>query len=263
LNPADPSSDILAEMSTLPPSEISKYQDEIAYPTGVFEKLPERETFEMTDDDADMWVYSSQIHLRVILNGAHNTLYNSDSMCVSLALSESWLTETDEQLSKKNGNIDARNLQDVAKTARVHADILLSWRKMLPPRLAWHDDDPPSTDINIARLRAKFYGGHYMILRPFLHLAVHELDFPPDFPLHSRSHNSSPAANGESIGTIMDLSTDQSGVLTVAGHCINSAIQSTIAFDRVGADPNSPYRLYEYDFQSRFTVTNIFGTLHA
>jgi hypothetical protein len=92
---------------------------------------------------------------------------------------------------------------------------------------------------------------------------VHELDFPPDFPLHSRSHNSSPAANGESIGTIMDLSTDQSGVLTVAGHCINSAIQSTIAFDRVGADPNSPYRLYEFDFQSRFTVTNIFGTLHA
>jgi hypothetical protein len=236
---------------------MSKFQDEISYPTGVFEKLPGKGPIDLTDNSTDMWIYSSQIHLRVILNRAHNTLYNNDS---------------NDGSGKKNGGLDARDFY-VAKTARVHADILLSWRKMLPPHLAWSDSDPPATDINIARLRAKFYGGHYMILRPFLWLAVHKIDLPPEFPLHSRSHGSLSATNGEATATltntsmyprnVMDLTTDQSGVITVAAQCVNSAIQSTIAFDRVGADPDKPYDRYMETPEKRFTVTNIFGTLHA
>jgi hypothetical protein len=67
-------------MSTLPPSQISEYQDKIQYPAGVFEKFPDLPAEEATPIHADkdtMYLYSSQIMLRVVLNEAHNTLYNS------------------------------------------------------------------------------------------------------------------------------------------------------------------------------------------
>ena len=32
---------------------------------------------ESSDHDKTMWIYSSQIHLRVILNEAHNSLYSA------------------------------------------------------------------------------------------------------------------------------------------------------------------------------------------
>lgn len=166
------------------------------------------------------------------------------------------------------------NLKEVASAARVHADILLSWRRLLPAELAWDDEDSPATDINIARLRAKFYGGHYMILRPFLMLAVHEIELPPGAPRSSwSSQASSPAATTEA-GTptnaqmqygrgLMDLTTEQTGVITIAHQCIDSAIQSTIAFDRVGADPSTTYAEFIDRPQERLVLTNIFGTLHA
>jgi hypothetical protein len=252
--------DILAELSSLPPSEISKYQATVSYPSGVFEKFPEDFSYdESSTHDRTMWIYSSQIHLRVILNEAHNTLYGP----------------TDR---KRPPGFDVKDLQDVAQKARVHADILLSWRKLLPPTLAWEDTDPPASDINIARLRAKFYGGHYMILRPFLFLAVHDVHLPPGPPIAWSSQANSPAGvnsptgNGNSAGTptnsnwnrsLMNVSTEHAGVLQVAQQCIDSAIQSTIAFDRVGVDTNTPYEYYVGTSKERLIVTNIFGTLHA
>ncbi|KAF2730089.1 hypothetical protein EJ04DRAFT_445911 [Polyplosphaeria fusca] len=247
--------DILAEMSTLPPSDISKYQEEVSYPSGVFEKMPESLNFDddnNSEHEKTMWTYSSQIHLRVILNEAHNTLYGGNS--------------------KKNTGLDVNNLKEVANAARVHADILMSWRNLLPSQLAWDDYHLPSTDINIARLRAKFYGGHYMILRPFLFLAVHDIELPPGPPTSSawNSQTSSPAGYSDSVATpnsgarpIMDLSTEQQNLLQVAIQCINSAIQSTIAFDRVGMAEDAPYTPYETITPKRLIVTNIFGTLHA
>lgn len=163
---------------------------------------------------------------------------------------------------------DTTNVSEVANAARVHADILQSWRNLLPPALAWNDDDPPSTDINIARLRAKFYGGHYMILRPFLFMAVHQIKLPPAMS----SHTSSPASFAETATTptdsdrsrrLVDLTSDQTNVLDIAHNCIKSAIQSTIAFDRVGAEPNSRYDDYVSRRKDRLILTNIFGTLHA
>ena len=74
----DSPSDILAEMSTLPPSDISKHQEDIAYPSGVYEQLPDSANFDSNNEhEKTMWTYSSQIHLRVILNEAHNTLYGA------------------------------------------------------------------------------------------------------------------------------------------------------------------------------------------
>ncbi|KAF2195515.1 hypothetical protein K469DRAFT_681823 [Zopfia rhizophila CBS 207.26] len=246
-------SDILAEISTLPPSGISRYQDDIAYPTGVFEHLPDAKGYDdNSEHDRIMYYYSTQIHLRVILNEAHNGLYRS--------------------ADRRNlSGLDSNNLKEVAKTAKIHADILGSWRNLLPPPHQWEDEDPPATDINVARLRAKYYGGLYMILRPFLFIAVHEIELPPGPPISSAlsSHTSSPAAVGEPGATptmprsLMDLTSDQESVVDIAFRCINSAIASTVAFDRVGAVPTANYEFCDDIAPRRLIVTNILGTLHA
>lgn len=167
--------------------------------------------------------------------------------------------------------MDVSNLNEVSNAARVHADILWSWRRLLPAQLAWSDDEPPSTDINVARLRAKFYGGYYMVLRPFLFIATHEIELPPGPPISSAwsSKHGSPAAYTDAATptnrhrSLVELTSEQNGILHVAFRCINSAIQSTIAFDRVGKKPSDPYRYYEDRPDERPVLTNIFGTLHA
>lgn len=118
-----------------------------------------------------------------------------------------------------------------------------------------------------------------MILRPFLHMAIHDLDLPPEPPSSAwSSQTNSPAAMTDIAATppnamvntppmvrqnSKDANTNDSGIFKVVKQCIDAAIQSTIAFDRVGADPDRPYRNYIDTPEQRFIVTNIFGTLHA
>jgi hypothetical protein len=135
---------------------------------------------------------------------------------------------------------DEQQLMRIANAARIHAQILLAWRQLLPKHLAWKDEDPPSPDLNVARLRAKFYGGYYMILRPFLYIALHNIPYRVDHADHERPD-----------------------VLSVAQECVGAAIQSTIAFDNVGAADPQAYRRYIDIPKKRLLVTNIFGTLHA
>lgn len=137
--------------------------------------------------------------------------------------------------------------------ARSHADLLVHWRRLLPAQLAWDDNDPPSTDINMARMRAKYYGGHYVVLRPLLFKAIHHMKMPPAFLSDSNSASSS----------LVELSVEDRKALTIVESCIKSAIQSTIAFDRVGASEHEPYNRYISQRKTRLIVPNIFGTLHA
>ncbi|KAF1942436.1 hypothetical protein EJ02DRAFT_168438 [Clathrospora elynae] len=252
-------SDILAEMSALPPSGISAHQNVIMYPDGV--NVDNWDTGESSDfsqqevsryggqADLTMHYYSTQIWLRVVLNEAHNALYGH------------------------NGRVsfDTTNVKEVAKYARHHSDILENWRALLPSGMAWQDDDPPATDINIARYRAKYYGGLYMMLRPYLRLAS-QMEFPPSITAAAgyQSQHNSPTAYGNSSSTptsrnvqMVDLNEDQQNMLRICAQCIDSAMRSTIAFDRVGADPDSPYTYFEVSRPKRLVVTNIFGTLHA
>lgn len=227
-------SDILAEMSTLTPSGISKFQDEVAYPSGVSDEMPSVENLP-EDITTSMLYYSAQIHLRVLLNNAHNSLYRQ--------------------------KLDTKDLRQVNAAALFLNDNLTKWRTMLPPQLQWEETDPPATDINAARLRAKYYGGQYVILRPFLYLAVHEIELPPNAPISAlSSQHSSPAAMADV--NLVNLDNDQMQVLDIAQKCLSSAIQSTIAFDRVGAT-GGLYRPFEDTAPQRLIVTNIFGTLHA
>jgi len=140
------------------------------------------------------------------------------------------------------------------------------WRQYLPPALRWNDKDPPATDINNARMRAKYYGARYIITRPFLHLAVHHTSLPAAFS--SGSQQSSPAApvdcskQGDTT-YVAEMSPDQRRIFEASKICVNAAIQSTIAFDRVGTDPSKSWEIGSAHIPERFIVTNIFGTLHA
>ena len=249
-------SDILAEMSILPPSRISDFQSEIAYPDGVYESVPiesgtsveEKMFADPQIQEGSMLMYSSQIWLRVILNEAHNMLYGRNA----------------------RRSFDTHNIKEVAHRATAHVRILEDWRRVLPPTLAWNDEDPPATDINVARLRAKYYGSIYVILRPYLRIANHFIDFPPTGASTARaSHHNSPAptsgsSSNRNVHLLVDLSDDQRSIIGVAVKCINAAIQSTIAFDRVGAAPDSKYIKFDASARTRrLVVTNIFGTMHA
>lgn len=150
-----------------------------------------------------------------------------------------------------------------------HVHSLQDWRQVLPPALVWNDDDPPAIDINVARLRAKYYGSIYVNLRPYLHIANQFIDFPPTGAGEARTshHDSLAPTSGSSNGhahLLVDLSDDQNSIVKVAAMCINAAIQSTIAFDRVGAAPESTYNKFDASARTRrLVVTNIFGTMHA
>jgi hypothetical protein len=147
-------------------------------------------------------------------------------------------------------------------------DLLATWRGMLIAKLAWSDDALPATDLNIARMRAKYYGGLYMMLRPYLRLAISR-EWPPSHQGSNRngqwSHGSlSHVGEATSKGVQMvDLNHDQSKMVEFSCLCINAAIQSTIAFDRVGAREDSEYVGYKSTRTQRLVLTNILGTMHA
>jgi len=137
--------------------------------------------------------------------------------------------------------------------------MLKDWLQVLPPQLRWNDTDPPATDINVARLRAKYYGARYIIHRPFLNYALHSqslresidkrLESLPSFGSPSGRHEGAmapPTPRALSSGA-----TDQvEKILLSAKLCIDAAMQSTEAFDGVRQ-------------RERLVVTNIFGTAHA
>lgn len=66
-------SDILAELSNIPPSGISRYQEHVGFPAGVYNDMPAALP---PNEEMNMIYYSAQIQLRKILNRAHKALYS-------------------------------------------------------------------------------------------------------------------------------------------------------------------------------------------
>lgn len=154
------------------------------------------------------------------------------------------------------------------------------WRKSLPDHMNWSEDDPPSSDINVARLRAKYYGARYIIYRPLLHYALHALH--PQIDLEeSQKISQSPGHSGSKSEQASSFSTqtpqapsmtrwssdtglsgehnddihrtvDWDGLPPSIQHacqtCVNAAIRSTQAFHGIKGRP---------------IITGIFGTAHA
>lgn len=248
-------SDLLAELD-IPASGISRSEGRMGLPKG-------RYTIALPDDLSApstmmMLFYSAQIHLRKVLNRVHTDLYKVEKQGQTR-----WSSTVQEALSM-NLNL---------------------WRNSLPAIMGWHDKDPPASDINAARMRAKYYGARYIIHRPLLYHALHygqsgarvgsvghnSIDSPTGSTSASASqtqHMSPSMPNTNYRATGMSRIMSDYGNTPAAGWtppkvnlrdlpsklrracavCIESAILSTEAFDGI---------------EDRLVVTNIFGTAHA
>lgn len=153
---------------------------------------------------------------------------------------------------------------------------LEQWRTVTQennPEMAWDDDNYLTSDINAARMRAKYYGAKVIINRPTLHAALHE-DWSTisirqsESPLPTQlrtsqqtsptlSHKYHSTSPQQQVSTYVE-SPAQAEIPSVKSlkpefyngvkACIHAAIRSTTAFDGV---------------PDRLIVTNIFGTGHA
>lgn len=229
--------DILAELD-LPPSGIQNI--EMEYPKG-FTELADFDNQGYNVPGAVqkmMSYYSFQIHIRNSLNNMQKDLHPP------------------ENRERKTDFFNMRN---------IHNESLMNWRNVLPPWLQWKDEDDPASDINDARLRAKYYGALYIIHRPFLRIILDSeitdkvtdspqsdvlkgaLQKPLAYSAHSQERSRGTMLPPRSTSAEKN---SQAEILHSATTCIKAAIRSTVAFDNIIS-------------QQRLIVTNIFGTAHA
>ena len=229
-------SDILAEVD-LPPSGITRYEgcQYQEMPTGItLDNIPE-----YTDHADILRFYSYQVQLRRTMNDIHSMLYRKK-----------------KGTSERPTNV----LLDILN------DNLENWRKMLGD-WDWDDDNYESPNINMARMRAKYYGAKYIIHRPILQYLLRNSSFQTASIKHSDSphvqadssslslvqHGGSRSSLGQRLDEILSpgrnaYSSLERDLIPYAQKCVKAAIRSTTAFDSV---------------PSRLIVTNIFGTAHA
>lgn len=136
-------SDLLAELN-IPASGISRSECRIGLPKG-------RYTIAIPDDltapnTMMMLCYYAQIHLCNALKPVYSDLYKVEKH------GQTYWSPT------------------VQGTHSMNLDL---WRHCLPEIMKWNDTEPPATDINVARMRAKYYGARYIIHRPVLYHALH------------------------------------------------------------------------------------------
>ncbi|KAK4941850.1 hypothetical protein LTR10_018326 [Elasticomyces elasticus] len=224
-------SDIAAELE-LPLSGITRFEGEQhkEFPTKVtLEQIPEE-----NKDNNILRFYSYQIQLRVEMNSIHSTLYRRSK--------------------NHNGRPTVPLMQALDEN-------LQDWRRLLGD-WDWSENDHEDPNINVARLRGKYYGAKYIIWRPAVHYALLVASAQKERPIESRPSESpagyemtsdakspfwwSNTSNEDDSTEVLPGITKE--ILTGVRKCINAAIRSTTVFDKV------PRRLI---------TTNIFGTAHA
>ena len=178
-------------------------------------------------DDPLIWMYYlAQIALRKLLNRVHTALYKQDKT-----------------------NLDSPRCLAIARELDYQLE---AWRSHLPPRLRWETSDPPPSDINAARLRAKYFGARYIIHRPFVYHALHHNGGIGSSASARYSHPGSPLVGEQSNGEGRDRGDITPNELEMnCRKCIEAALSSTTAFH--GFDPDV----------MRPVITNVFGTAHA
>jgi len=212
-------SDFLAELD-LPPSGISRLEDTMLLPSGT--SSPSSAYAEIVPDDPLIWMYSlAQIALRKLLNRVHTALYKQDKTHLDSPRSLAIARELDYQLE--------------------------AWKSHLPAPLRWESSDPPSSDINAARLRAKYFGARYIIHRPFVYQALHGIGVPEN--LGNYLHPDSPVMDEQKSETRGDITPNE--LEMDCRKCLEAAMQSTTAFHAFDPDEMRPI------------ITSVFGTAHA
>jgi hypothetical protein len=216
-------SDIRAELEQLPLSPLSSMADrnnKVVRLPDICSETPVLQLFyERLDVSEVGFHFLAQISLRRHLNRTHTALYG-------------------EKSASGKATYSAEDLWSS----------LQSWRHVLPLKLQWKDDDRLSSDILIARLRAKYYGAAYIINRPYIYAALHDDNIGLDYGSLSE------AVKLEDLGTSSSASTAGNG-LKACQRCIAAALRSTTALD--GLAPGAG------GMSKRPRISNLHGTVTA
>ncbi|KKK19745.1 hypothetical protein AOCH_006820 [Aspergillus ochraceoroseus] len=222
------------------------------------------------------WIYQACRACQVLVRSKRDILAELDLPASGISRSEARIALPKGRftLSLPNDMSAPSTIMMFFYSAQIHL-------RKLPEVMRWKDTDPPSDDINVARMRAKYYGARYIIHRPLLYHALHysgpnapsSVDSPVGSIISgSKSQQVSPSMTHNQRATNMSrISSDigmmgrnsgpsnQAATLTyrdlptklrrACKVCVDSAILSTEAFDGIQ--------------NSRPVVTNIFGTAHA
>ncbi|KAI9820417.1 MAG: hypothetical protein M1832_003750 [Thelocarpon impressellum] len=241
-------SDILAELD-LPPSGITRMEDAMPFPKF------------RSDDTIIGLYYLAQIGLRKLLNRVHNSLYKPERGYTALIRPTCHSQAISTERDTRQASWSTSELSELVNQ-------LTSWRNLLPQDLRWVDGDPPPSEINPARLRAKYYGARYVIHRPFLHHTLHPIPSPqersqgsPSIAVFPKSQSPTVPGNDRRGSAPMappanpnhhrpQLGIVDAGVIDACQNCIGAAMRSTEAFHGIPEN-------------HRPIVTNIFGTAHA
>jgi hypothetical protein len=165
------------------------------------------------------------------------------------------------------------------------------WRSSLPLIMRWEDSDPPATDINAARMRAKYYGAKYIIHQPLLYHALHYGPTGERLSSVSQTSENSPRSSASTL-----QKQQMSPSMTDSSHRGSAHMQYMLS--NIGSTPSKlsssfpqgwtpptvnlrelPPKLHRackacvesailsteaFDgIEDRLVVTNIFGTAHA
>ncbi|KAI6787716.1 hypothetical protein KC361_g9414 [Hortaea werneckii] len=209
----------------LPPSHIRVIEDRLPYPQEVPQDKDTTLSFERHPVNPVDISYSFRAWLRHQLNGFRQEMYGA--ACVN------------------------QPLEEVRRTMRAHDNILDRSRRAMPAQLQWSDADPPASDILAARLRAEYWAARYVVNRPYLDYALHIWKHVRNarsvreaaIDAHGRPRDEAEIRLFEAIRGLGEAETWES-VRT----CIEAAMQSTVAPDRVPAP---------------LVVTNIHATAQA
>jgi len=134
-----------------------------------------------------------------------------------------------------------------------HLKSLHQWRINLPSPLDWQDTDDPSPDANAARMREQYYSALYILHGPYLKHALENCEFADgtDFPyMTSQSWRKQKREDGE-ISPETAAPNHKNLIINSCKACVEAAKQSTRAFNNI------------IEYNTRLTVTNLFGTAHA
>lgn len=146
-----------------------------------------------------------------------------------------WLCRQINEVRRQMSGSDCLNqpLSQVQVMLAGHEAALSAWRSLLPPALAWQDDDPPPSDILAVKLRAKYWTAWYLIKRPFLDFALHIMPvIVRGGTVESVSRNWNRNQRDEAeihLYAIQRLSEGE--VRRASQQCVYAAVQSTVASD--------------------------------
>ena len=194
-----------------------------------------------------MFFYFAQIHLQKIINRVHTDLYKVESEFLHRLLG--YLSKLTHLPLIEQG--EARWSSSVQGILSRNLD---QWRSSLPQEMRWSDNDPPSPDINVARMRAKYFSARCIIHLPLLYHALYYCG-----PNMGRPSVDSLARYGEAVSSQVSPSLTHGQyapgmtrmpqkLRRACEECLHSAVRSTVAFDAIKGRP---------------VVANIFGTAHA